>query len=306
MSATSEQITRRLTTAISGGNASHAYFVSCPDSAESAEIARRAASAACLGSNDAAGASPDLYEFDCAKLRMDDVRKIVDELSHRPKAGLGRAIVLYGAHNMGPAAQDALLKSIEEPPAGTVFILTGNADGVLPTVLSRCCVLRLGLPGKEDVRAHLLSLGASKADAELYSALSCGSIERGARLYEDEAFRALRLSSIDALMALLLGDMPLARAKALAPNADEAAPFMLSAARDMLMLRCGLDADENADERERLANAASRFTIGTLTCIIELLAAACAALGRAAKNTLFYGAVMNRLFLDISEVIDTE
>ena len=63
----------------------------------------------------------------------------------RPFEGKRRVVLIREADTLEPAAQNALLKSLEEPPPGTMFILTTAVPGVLlPTVRSRCMRLRFG------------------------------------------------------------------------------------------------------------------------------------------------------------------
>jgi DNA polymerase III subunit delta' len=88
--------------------------------------------------------APARREKKSDQIRIDQVRELQDFLgigTHR--AGL-RVILVHPAEAMNPNTQNALLKSLEEPPPGTVFILvTANAERLLPTVRSRCVILDL-------------------------------------------------------------------------------------------------------------------------------------------------------------------
>lgn len=247
---------------------------------------------------------PDYFELNGANAKIDEVREIIRELNHRPTGLYGRAIVVWRAHALSKQVQNALLKTIEEPPANTVFFLTGNADGVLPTIASRCLVMRAGLAGEETVRERLLSLGASEADARLYAAMSCGSIARGERLYLQEDYRALRAASLDALVSLLEGGLPASAAKTLAAQAGEALSFMLSFLSDMLRHKLGEEGQDNPDRAQEAARYAGRFTLGRLACMIEMICLANAGIVRAGSGWYYAVPALNRLFLDISEVVD--
>lgn len=66
-----------------------------------------------------------------------------------------RAIVISNAHAMTREAQNALLKTLEEPPKGVIFLLCGNADGMLSTIISRCALIRLGQADRCEIETNL-------------------------------------------------------------------------------------------------------------------------------------------------------
>lgn len=88
---------------------------------------------------------PDLLWFEAeSKLGIEQAREIKDFLSLKPYQGNTRAVVLIAAEELTDAAQNALLKTLEEPPENTVLILgTASEDQLLPTVISRCRVINL-------------------------------------------------------------------------------------------------------------------------------------------------------------------
>ena len=82
------------------------------------------------------------------------VRELVAELAFMPVEGGARVAIVEGADRMNEDAQSALLKTLEEPPAGVVIVLCADQeDRLLPTVRSRCARVRLGLVGSRDVEA---------------------------------------------------------------------------------------------------------------------------------------------------------
>ncbi len=306
MSSMAFKANEMLASAIRSGRAFHAFFISCPDQELGASIVRRAAVLACLGDEEPSRlfSYPDYHELHGDKLTVGEVRGIVEELSRSAFVGGWRAIVILSAHAMPKDAQNALLKSVEEPPSSTLFLFTGNAAGVLPTILSRCCVVRVGLPGREAVCHALTEQGASPAEGALYAAMSGGSLDRGRRLYQEEAFRELRLLSQNALISLLGGKLPAASTKPLArAGAGDALAFQLSFLRDMLLLRTGEAVQENPDRRGELTQLAPRFTIGRILCMIEWIVKATEELYLAEGGELYPAAVLDGLFLRISEEI---
>ena len=94
--------------------------------------------------------------------KMRGVRDLVTELSLLPVEGGGRVAIIRDAHRMSEDAQSALLKTLEEPLAGTTVILCADDEELLlPTIRSRCARIRLGLVGSATWSACSWS-GASR------------------------------------------------------------------------------------------------------------------------------------------------
>ncbi len=86
------------------------------------------------------GTFPDLIEIDAASNRgIDDIRAIRDAVSYAPLKGKYKVYILDEAHMLTKEAFNALLKTLEEPPPRTIFILcTTEYEKIMPTILSRC------------------------------------------------------------------------------------------------------------------------------------------------------------------------
>lgn len=98
-------------------------------------------------------------------ITIDQVRQLQHRLITRPTLGARRAVIIDPADDMEKGAVNALLKSLEEPPAGTFFLLVAHRVGrLLPTIRSRCRILRFPvLPG--ETVAQIVSRHAPQADA---------------------------------------------------------------------------------------------------------------------------------------------
>lgn len=98
-------------------------------------------------------------------IRIEQVRALSDFMNistHRQ--GL-RVIVLYPAEALNGASANALLKTLEEPPPGTVILMVTNSlDRLLPTILSRCRKLALPLPSHDEALAWLVAQGVPDGD----------------------------------------------------------------------------------------------------------------------------------------------
>ena len=110
-------------------------------------------------------------------IKVDAVRDVVERAGYRPFEGRRRVVVIDDADGMVASAQNALLKTLEEPPSASLFILvSARPDSLLPTVLSRCPRLRFRPLGPEDVAAALMRAGQKEAEAHAIAALADGSI----------------------------------------------------------------------------------------------------------------------------------
>jgi DNA polymerase-3 subunit delta' len=111
-------------------------------------------------------------------IKIDVVRDVLSRTGFRPFEGRRRVVIIRDADTMEVAAQNALLKSLEEPPPSTVFILTSAVIGVLlPTVRSRCMRLRFGRLTEAEIAAVLeRDYDVAPGDARSAAALAGGSI----------------------------------------------------------------------------------------------------------------------------------
>ena len=92
------------------------------------------------------------------------VRHIIGELSLLPVEGGARVVIVEQAHRLNDDAQNALLKMLEEPPAGvTIILCADDEECLLPTVRSRCVRVRLGAVGGREIEDWLGELGVADA-----------------------------------------------------------------------------------------------------------------------------------------------
>ena len=163
-----------LSSALGSGKAFHALFISSMDADASLSLARRASALCINGSDDedAVKNDPDYHYLAGEETGVNEIRAIIEELSKAAFEGGMRAIVISNAHAMTREAQNALLKTLEEPPKGVIFLLCGNADGMLSTIISRCALIRLGQADRCEIENELALRGVNAADARLYARIS--------------------------------------------------------------------------------------------------------------------------------------
>ena len=292
-----------LSSAIASGKAFHAFFISSSDEDAGLSLARRAAALCCLGRDDepALLSCPDYHQLKGEETGAKEIRSLIDELSKASFGGGKRAIVISNAHALSREAQNTLLKTLEEPPQGVMFLLCGNADGMLSTIISRCAVVRLGHCGYDEIEAELIKSGASAADARLYASLSCLSMGRGIRLFKSAEYREHRDRSLSALISALNVELPSQAAKALAKaGAADALTFMLSFMADALTASAGIGRRiNNIDRQDAINSTARRFTSAQILCIIEMITKASESLYMASGGDMYPAAVIDGLFLRI-------
>jgi DNA polymerase-3 subunit delta' len=147
-----------------------------------------------------AGSHPDLLrvvpEENRAALKIDRIRQIGEFVNRTASySGSARVVVLAPAEALGQGAANALLKSLEEPPGDSLFLLVSHVPGsVLPTIRSRCQPLPMPIP---DTAATLEWLRTRASDAE--------QAGMAARLWPTQPLKALRLmeENVPALFAFL-------------------------------------------------------------------------------------------------------
>lgn len=115
---------------------------------------------------------------DMGAIKIDAVRDVLERTGFRPFEGRRRVVIVDHADALLDASQNALLKSLEEPPAATIFILTTSVpSALLPTVRSRCMRLRFGRLTETEVAEVLTrDLDVPPEDAKAAAALADGSV----------------------------------------------------------------------------------------------------------------------------------
>ncbi len=149
-------------------------------------------------------AQADGKAFDLARsIRIKQIRAMQRRLITRPTLGSRRAIIIDPADDMEKAAANALLKSLEEPPAGTFFLLVSHRPArLLPTIRSRCRTLRFPVLTDRQIAAMLEADGVPPDPAAIAAAE--GSFGAALRFAEQDLAPIAR--QIEALLARGDGD----------------------------------------------------------------------------------------------------
>ncbi len=143
------------------------------------------------------GNHPDLIRVTHEKpgsIGVDDVRRqINDTIQIRPYSSSHKIYIVDEAEKMTVQAQNALLKTIEEPPAyAVILLLTTNAEAFLPTILSRCVQLKLKPLPDAAVKEYLTgTMEVSQSQAEIYAAFARGNLGKAIHLASSEDFKLM-------------------------------------------------------------------------------------------------------------------
>ena len=210
--------------------------------------------------------------------KVDALRDALLFVAEKPYEGIHKAIVISHAHDMTPQAANSLLKTLEEPPPNTVFLLLAHAVcSVLPTIASRCAIVALSpVPDAQSVIAK--TLGCDMQTAAILADLSGGFVDEAKRISEDNTLLMRREE-----MLCLLHKLLMQKGMAISTFADylekykdciqEMLGMMLSYLRDIRVYQKTADHALiiNRDRLEDISTAAGIFTSGTIRNMINVV-----------------------------------
>lgn len=134
-----------------------------------------------------------------ASIGVDEVRKVIAEANIKPFEGDRKVIIIHHGDLLTVQSQNALLKTIEEPPMGVYFIiLSENGDMILPTIRSRCSIHRLSPLSREETEKYIDdNYGLKGHEKEYAAAISRGIPGEADRYIKDKEYREFLDFSVD-------------------------------------------------------------------------------------------------------------
>jgi len=202
-----------------------------------------------------AGSHPDVKVVRPEKksIGVEEIRALIDALALRPYEGDRHIAMIEQADKMTASAQNALLKTLENPLGEVMFFLITDAPGaLLDTILSRCQTVRLGDIGVELCAKVLEGRGIEPQRAALLAGLAQGSVGRALEIDGDGDWMALRdrvLASLEALngpSSVAAAAMPLEEDKG---GEGDILDIMELWARDLMAVQSGAAPYEASDEQ---------------------------------------------------------
>lgn len=209
--------------------------------------------------------------------KVDEFREAIAFVAEK-SAGAYKTVVIEHAGDMTDSAANSMLKTLEQPPKNTVFILEArSAAGVLPTVASRCAAVHIS-PEPDAELMIKKALVVDDITAHILRGLSGGFAEEARIIYEDVAFWEARPKALDICNKLLKQENMAISAYAdlLEAHKERLAALlcvMQSYFEDMLVYKKTKRKDfiANADRIDEVVAASQSFTSGALSNIIKVI-----------------------------------
>jgi len=301
--------------ALASGKTSHSYLFEGPAGCGRRTTARALVQAIfCTGQEDdacgvcpscrkVAGSHADIHyiEPDGQFIKIEQVRELQRDLALRPYEAPRKACIIEAAERFNPAAGNSLLKTLEEPPGNAIIILlTENAGMLLPTIRSRCQVIRFSPLSPENIRLVLERHGMAPETAELLAPMAGGSIQRALELDNEalgdrQELLLARLSGLDRNRIATVFDA----SEELGTGRDETLEtldMLISFLRDTAHLAAGSGDIVNAAVRPALEVFAATWSLQRALEILD----DCLETRRAVQRNANSKLALDRLFMRIA------
>jgi DNA polymerase-3 subunit delta' len=224
-----------LSQAIARGRVRHAYAITGPEGVGKSTLATAFAQALCCEESQrpgtacgacrscrkiARGVHPDVQTYSLetqaetaekagrqnTSLTIDTVRALSAATALRPMEGRWRIVIVEDAETLQEIAQEALLKTLEEPPSYMVLLLlTNDPDVLLPTIQSRCQRIDLRPVSRAVISDGLVGVGVSVADAEQIAGLAAGRPGWARQAATDKKVIQQRLDAVEQAVSWIGG-----------------------------------------------------------------------------------------------------
>jgi DNA polymerase-3 subunit delta' len=218
---------------------------------------------------------PD-HELATPQIKIEQIREIEQQIIYRPLVGDRKICMIDDADRMTIGAANALLKTLEEPPDHSVFLLISSRPASLPaTIRSRCQSLRFATPARTDVEAALiLKREMRPADARFLAMLSEGRL--GEAVSTDlKTVRAQQQELIELVSPTFLRSvtnvLTAAESLAKADRAAETLSWIARWIRDLVIIQVGGDRDQllNVDQVPALERSARQARTDALLDLLR-------------------------------------
>ena len=229
----------------------------------------------------AAGSHPDIIRVKPSGpfIKIDQIRSLCQTIAMKPYEARRRVVIISDAQAMNPAAGNALLKMLEEPPARTILILLAtHTSDLLPTIVSRCQQLRFKPISRRYLESVLVQMhGLAAGDAQIITTMADGSLSRALRMHRSHwinrrnwlinEMEALSTASINRLLAF--GEQLSKNKNALQDSLE----VMKAWLRDLVVGQLNPERIINQDLAPRIGRVSQQMSIDVLLDKIDTIQA---------------------------------
>ena len=267
-----------LSNSIKSNMISHAYMFEGPNGIGKNTMARDLATTLLEMEN--LFNSPDYIEItpDGNSIKIAQIRKLQSDILVKPYKSY-KIYVIDEAQKMTVEAQNALLKTLEEPPKYAIIILiTNNKESLLDTIKSRCEIIKFTPIPLVEVADYLTQTGVDKNRASLLANFSRGSMQKAIELSESEDFHIMRDEVQKYVETFLTGSMldimdiqnSIEKYK---DNITNVLDLLVNYFRDIMMVKENVDSSMiiNLDRLVFIKNMSTKITYSQLSKIIDII-----------------------------------
>ena len=267
-----------LSNSIKSNMISHAYMFEGPSGVGKNTMARDLA--AILLEMENLFNSPDYIEIkpDGNSIKIAQIRKLQSDILVKPYKSY-KIYVIDEAQKMTVEAQNALLKTLEEPPKYAIIILiTNNKESLLDTIKSRCEIIKFTPIPLVEVADYLTQTGVDKNRASLLANFSRGSMQKAIELSESEDFHIMRDEVQKYVEIFLTGSMLdimdiQSSIEKYKDNITNVLDLLVNYFRDIMMVKENVDSSMiiNLDRLVFIKNMSTKITYSQLSKIIDII-----------------------------------
>jgi DNA polymerase-3 subunit delta' len=250
-----------------------------------------------------AGNHPDIIRVKPSGpfIKIDQIRSLCHTIAMKPYEAKRRVVIISDSQAMNPAASNALLKMLEEPPVKTILILLAtHTSELLPTIVSRCQQLRFKPISSRNLESVLVQKhGIGAGDARIIAAMAGGSLSRALRMHRTNWIdrRNWLINEMDALPAASVNRL-LALAEQLSKSKNDlqdSLDVMKSWLRDLAVGRINPERIVNQDLASKIGQVSKQMSTDVILEKIDTIQATQSAIGTGTNLRLALETMMLKL-----------
>lgn len=289
-----DQVLEKLKRDLEGNQTVHAYLFEGEKGLGKKSIALKLASAlvchnngerpcgrcnSCIKAN--SGNHPDINIIENDNIiSIDVIRGLINEMQLKPNESKRKVCIICDADKMNTRAQNALLKTLEEPPLyATIILLTVNGNSLFPTIVSRCQVIKLHPADLKTIEHYLVkNRGVEKKQAHMLAVFSRGVVGRAVELLDNPDFYYRREEVIKICNRLLTSDFlgileQIKFFEEQRSHIEEILDLMISWYRDLFIYNetKNMEFITNIDKKENIGFQAAKVDLAKIRDIIFII-----------------------------------